>query len=186
VPVAAGKGGAVQFDGIDDSVAVPNHASLALTAAMTIEAWVNPSVMDGWETVVLKEGAEARTCCNLLLSYALYAHDGAAGPNGYIGTSGGDQGIHTTPAIGTGVWTHLATTYDGANLRFYVNGVLVATRPQTGPIDPGTGGVLRVGGNLSFAGEYFEGLIDEVKVYNRALSAAEIQTDMGTTPPNVP
>jgi hypothetical protein len=185
VAVAAGKGGALQFDGVDDVVTVADHASLDLTGGMTIEAWVNPSVVDGlngWETVVLKEGVEARVCCSNLLAYALYAHDAAAGPAGYIRSAGLDQGIHTTPAITAGAWTHLATTYNGVNLRIYVNGALAATRPQTGAIDVGVG-LLRIGGNNAFPGEFFSGLIDEVKVYNRALSAAEITADMGAAPP---
>jgi Ca2+-binding RTX toxin-like protein len=185
VAVADGKGGALLFDGVDDVVTVQDSASLDLTGGMTIEAWVNPSVVDGlngWETVVLKEGAEARVCCSNLLSYALYAHDAAAGPAGYIRTAGLDQGTHTTPAIPAGAWTHLATTYDGANLRIYVNGALAATRGVTGDIEVGVG-ALRIGGNKAFPGEFFSGLIDEVKVYNRALSAAEITADMGVAPP---
>jgi Ca2+-binding RTX toxin-like protein len=188
VPVAAGKGGALLFDGVDDVVTVADSPSLDLTTGMTIEAWVNPSVvggLNGWETVVLKEGAEARVCCSNLLSYALYAHDAAAGPAGYIRTASLDQGIHRTPAIPAGAWTHLATTYDGANLRIYVNGALAATRGVTGGIEVGVG-PLRIGGNKAFPGEFFKGLIDEVKVYNRALSAAEIGADMGAAPPTTP
>ena len=126
-----------------------------------------------------------------LLSYALYAHDGAPGAGGFAGPAGylrpapapstTDQGIrqasHT--AIPLGAWTHLATTYDGASQRLYINGVLVATRAQTGTIAVGNQ-PLRVGGNNS-SGEFFRGLIDEVRIYNRALSAAEITADM-TTP----
>ena len=53
----------------------------------------------------------------------------------------------------------------------------VATRNQTGNIDVSTG-PLRIGGNGVFPGEFFQGRIDEVRVYNRALSPSEIQTDM--------
>jgi hypothetical protein len=76
------------------------------------------------------------------------------------------------------VWTHVALTYDGAMLRLYVNGVQVASGAQAGSLQtPAT--PLRIGGNVPY-GEYFEGLIDEVRVYNRALSATEIQTDLNT------
>jgi hypothetical protein len=68
---------------------------------------------------------------------------------------------------------------DGANLRLYVNGTQVASRALTGAMRTSTG-VLRIGGN-SIWSEWFAGLIDEVRVYNRALSATEIQADM-TTP----
>jgi hypothetical protein len=76
------------------------------------------------------------------------------------------------------VWSHLAVTYDGATLRLYVNGTQVATRAQTGAITSSTN-PLRIGGNAVW-GEYFNGVIDEVRVYNRALSAAEITTDRDT------
>ena len=73
----------------------------------------------------------------------------------------------------------IAVTYDGAVFQMYVNGVPVSTTSISGSITS-VGGVLRIGGD-SIWGEYFRGLIDEVRVYNRVLSAAEILTDM-TTP----
>jgi hypothetical protein len=74
-------------------------------------------------------------------------------------------------------WTHLAATYDGATLRLYVNGVQSASRALTGAIRTSTG-ALRIGGNNIWTGEWFAGLIDEVRIYNRVLSAAELQADM--------
>jgi hypothetical protein len=76
-------------------------------------------------------------------------------------------------------WTHVAGTYDGATLRLCVNGVATASVPVSGAMPTSTG-ALRIGGN-SIWGEYFQGRLDEVRVYNRALSVAEIQNDM-TTP----
>ena len=80
--------------------------------------------------------------------------------------------------IPTGTWTHIAGTYDGANLRLYVNGVLVKTQARTGTIFSSPN-PLYIGGK----GSQFSGLIDEVRVYNRALSAAEINTDKNTPLP---
>ena len=72
--------------------------------------------------------------------------------------------------------------------KFFVNGVLVGTAnpivaPSLNTIVQ-SNGALRIGGNASSTGEFFQGLIDEVRVYNRALTAAEITTDM--TRPIVP
>ena len=75
-------------------------------------------------------------------------------------------------------WTHLAATYDGATLRFYVNGVQVSSLAQTGSIVTSSN-PLQIGGD-SIYGQYFEGTIDEVRVYNVALTAAQIQADMNT------
>jgi len=150
---------------------------------MTIEAWVNPgSTMTEWNTVVLKERGAGN------LSYALYAHDGAPQPFGFNTPAGytrtnpvastTDRGVRTNAPLPVGQWSHLATTYDGANMKLYVNGVLVATQPQTGSLAV-SNGALKIGGNSVFSGgEFFHGLIDEVRIYNRALTVDQIQADM--------
>ena len=177
----AGKfGNGLSFDGANDWVTVADAASLDLTTGMTIEAWVRPAAMSGWETILMKQRGTGD------MAYALYANDGApqsggvAAPAGYVGASGAHQAIRGTSALPAGQWVHLAVTYDRTSLKIYVNGALAATRAQTGQIVV-SGAVLRIGGNNSFTGEFFAGLIDEVRVYNRALSLAEIQSDM-TTP----
>jgi beta-lactam-binding protein with PASTA domain len=180
---AAGRfGSAVRFDGVDDWVTVVDGVAsspLDLTTGMTLEAWVNPSVMSGWETVLLKERGTG------LLSYALYAHDGAplaggrAVPAGYIRAQGVDQPVRGTTALPLNTWTHIATTYDGTTQRFFVNGVQVGSSPMSTAIAVGNQ-QLRIGGNNAFTGEFFQGLIDEVRVYNRARTAAQITADMNT------
>ena len=72
----------------------------------------------------------------------------------------------------------MALTYDGATLRLYVNGTQAASGPASGPIETNSN-PLRIGGNVPY-GQYFQGRIDEVRVYNRALSSNEIQTDINT------
>jgi hypothetical protein len=78
--------------------------------------------------------------------------------------------------VALNTWTHLAGTYDGAMQRLYVNAVQVATRVQTGGVSV-SASPLRIGGN-SIWGEVFAGRIDEVRIYDRALSQEEIQADM--------
>ena len=78
-------------------------------------------------------------------------------------------------------WTHLAVTYDGATLRMFVNGVQVSSEAAPGGA-VATNGALRIGGN-AFWGEFFKGIIDEVRIYNRALTASEVLTDMVTPIP---
>jgi hypothetical protein len=69
--------------------------------------------------------------------------------------------------VAANTWAHLAATYDGTTIRLYVNGVQVATGAQTAAISTSTS-ALAIGAN--FYGEYFNGLIDEVRIYNRALT----------------
>lgn len=161
-------GSALSFDGATAWVTVPNAAMLSLTAGMTIEAWVQPTSGSGWRSVIMKESANG-------LSYALYSSNNASRPGGWV-HNGSDLFVLGNAAITLNSWTHVAVTYDGSALRFYTNGVLVGTTTGVPPITAGTG-PLRIGGN-SVWGEYYRGLIDDVRVYNRALSAAEIQRDM--------
>jgi glucose/arabinose dehydrogenase len=162
-------GRALSFDGVNDWVTVPDAGSLDLTTAMTASAWVNPAALgSSWRTVLMKEAVGTG-------SYSLYANTNTPQAGGYVSTPF-ESGTKSPGALAIGVWTHLATTYDGATLRMFVNGVEVSSRALLGSILVGTG-PLRIGGN-SLWSEWFSGLIDEVRLYNRPLSAAEVQADM--------
>jgi hypothetical protein len=137
---------------------------------MTMEAWVRPSALgSAWRTVMLKEQPGD-------LIYALYGGDNTGRPATHIFTNA-DRGVSGTAGVPLDSWTHLAATYDGTTQRLFVNGVQVATKAMTGPIKVSTG-ALRFGGNGTWSDEWFAGLLDELRVYNRALSATEIQADM--------
>jgi PKD repeat protein len=168
-------GKALSFNGSSSWVTVADKNSLDLTNGMTLEAWVYPTAtMSGWRNVLLKERTGG-------LAYGLYANSDTNRPVASINIGGNDQNLPGTSALTANTWVHLAATYDGATERLFVNGTQVASRAQTGNMPVSTG-ALRIGGN-SVWGEYFQGRIDEVRIYNRALSAAEIQTDMTSLPP---
>ena len=114
------------------------------------------------------------------LAYALYSANNASRPEGYVHTNA-DIGDAGTAAVALNTWTHLAVTFDGSTLRMFVNGVQVSSASVAGSMGASTG-PLRIGGD-SVWGEYFKGQIDEVRIYNRALSPGEIQTDMNTPIP---
>ena len=107
-------------------------------------------------------------------NYYLEADSTSAKPATRTTTSGGP--LFGTGALTVNVWTHLAATYDAATLRLYVNGVQVSSRAQTGAIAVSTN-PLQIGGDTIY-GQYFQGKIDEVRIYNRALTGTEIQGDM--------
>jgi hypothetical protein len=135
---------------------------------MTLEAWVRPTTNAGWRTAIIKE----RGTTGLL--YALYASNGAKPRTENF--TGAENAAAGTAALPLNAWSHLASTYDGTTLRFFVNGTQTGSKATTGAM-PNTASPLRIGGNAIW-GEYFSGLIDEVRVYNRALNAAEITADM--------
>lgn len=171
----AGKyGKALVFAGASGSwVTVPNAAALNLTTGMTISAWVKPSTsLPQWPAVVMKERTGE-------LTYALYANSDTAQPNINYTSNNAEVNLNAGSAVPVNVWTHLAGTFDGSMLRLYVNGQVVGSKATSAPIDTTTG-VLRIGGDSVWPGEYFPGTIDEVRIYNRALSLSELQTDMAT------
>ena len=175
-------GQSLEFDGVADWVTVAASGELNFSSAMTVEAWVYPTEAGGWRSVVFKEApGEIRDH-----NYGLYSGFAAQGPGGHVLLDGFADNVkaHAPAVIVLNRWTHVATTYDGSVLRAYVDGVERAAVAATGPINV-TAGVLRIGGN-SIYGDFFKGQIDEVRLYNRALSPAEIATDMSTpigTPP---
>jgi hypothetical protein len=164
-------GKALSFDGIDDWVTVEAGALLELTSGMTIEAWVNPASASGTRDILIKEGANADV-------YNLYARNWRGFPESNVFVGGSNQTAEG-PALAANAWTHVAGTYDGVTVKLYVNGTQVGSRSAAGWIGGAAAGPLRIGGN-SFWGEHFHGRIDEVRVYNRPLTQAEIQADMNT------
>ena len=168
--VAGRFGGGLQFDGVNDWVTVADASSLDLGSAMTLEAWVRPSALgDVWRTVVMKEQSSQ-------LAYALYAGT-ASRPSGHVFTTA-DRALRGPSALRRNRWSHVAVAWDGLVIRAYVNGRRVASHALIGAARASSG-PLRIGGNAIWP-EWFKGRIDEVRVYGRALSAAEIARDRDT------
>jgi concanavalin A-like lectin/glucanase superfamily protein len=161
-------GQALSFDGTDDVVTVPHDTTLNLNSSMTLEAWVRPSALGTVRTVVTKDQPGTS-------SYALLANTAASVPSANVFTTSALDAVGPA-SLGLGTWTHLAQTWDGSTLKLYVDGAEVSSRPTTGALLTGTG-QLRIGGS-STAGQFFSGLVDEVRVFSRVRTAAEIAADM--------
>ena len=180
----AGKvGGALSFDGLDNYVEVPNSADLDITDAITIEAWVymisaptnmrvicKPYSISAWtspyadyELVILNEA----TGWSGYPGRAVYFGLNLGGAWIYLGTTS----LNTVPLD---AWTHLAATYDGSSMKICINGIERAFRSVSGTIGT-SDNPLFIGTRTPAPGEVFSGLIDEVAIYGRALSEAEIQ-----------
>ena len=168
----AKHGSALTFNGSSSMVTIQPSASLALTTGTTFEAWVRPTGTNSrWRSVMFKDQPQE-------LLYALYANSDRGRPAGIAYTGGAERTAYGSNSVPTSTWTHLAVTHDGTNARLYVNGTLVSTVATPGT-KPSVNGALRIGGNGVWK-EWFKGQIDDVRVYDRALTAAEIGSDLAT------
>jgi PKD repeat protein len=171
---ANGRFGKALSFGAGALVTVNDSASLDLTA-MTLEAWVYPTAFNGsWMNLILKPTGDPSASSP---SYALQGATASSGvPSVFV--SPAPANLMAPSTLPLNKWSHIAATYDGTSIRLFVNGVLVNSTAQVGAIAPSTQ-PLTIGGN-AFSGQNWTGLIDEVRIYNRALSATEIQRDMNT------
>ena len=162
---------AASFDGINDYVLVPSASSLDLTVGVTIEVWVKRSLSGVWQVIVGKPGNGQSRYEN----YALWLDTGNR-PIAYFGNGVGFVSV-AAPAIDTG-WHHVVATYDNATARIYLDGVLKTSAASTVALtaSPGALNIGRATTNNYFYG----GLLDEIAIYPRALTAQQIQTHYTT------
>lgn len=156
-----------QFDGVDDNVSVPDNSILSFggNAPMTVEIWVYRTSNNAVQHFIGK-----RAGCTGNLDYQL-ARD-VTGSFG-IGFNRGLVAASTTVEdVPLNTWTHLAGTYDGTTSRLYKNGVQIAS--ATGASGVANSAPLVIGNSGTC--QPFGGRLDEPSVYNRALSAAEIES----------
>ena len=171
--VAVGQGYALQFDGHDDYVEVPDAGHLKLSSDLSVALWVNPAV-NSTGAVVSKNG-----CSTYRQNYVIK-----------FGESGVKFEVVKCPELGQRVtsrridkhvWHQLVGTFDGKDLKIYINGVLTATH-QYDPFEAGTlASPLYLGAQFYGVGlgGHFAGKIDDVRIFDRTLTASEIARGYG-------
>jgi hypothetical protein len=168
-------GSALSFDGVDDYVNIDDVPALDISSAITLEAWVKNNLGLS-NTVISKDDDGANREYYMGLSYDAY-NPGRA--RWALNTSGFGV-IDSTAVLNNGEWHYIAVTYNGSYMRLYIDGQEDSSSPiaKTGLI-PNTQAPFRIGAMSDIGYEqYFRGIIDEVRVYNHALTLEEIQTDM--------
>ncbi len=163
---------AATFDGTDDYVGVADSASLKATDAVTIAAWIRPTASANIDRMIVNKEGE----------YEVALTDANEIKWGLANTSPGWSWHQTGVFVPNDAWSHIVVTYDGVEVRTYLNGQLVETYAATGNITDiyPSMNELRIGGRSNVpSGKCFAGSIDDVYVYTREVNAAEVAAMYG-------
>jgi hypothetical protein len=166
--------GALAFTGPYNYVLVPDAPSLNPTREISIAAWINPSWTDNNRILQKSEGTGDNQY-RLLKEWGDHTKFHLSGVGELFPH-------HVLPPLGE--WTHLGATYDGSSMKLYFDATVVAEMDASGDIAT-SNGTLCIGRKHETApvGDEFNGLMDDVRIYNRALSESEIQQLAGAIIP---
>jgi hypothetical protein len=160
----------LKLNGTSDSFKVPDAQSLHITDKITLMAWIRPALMN-WGGIISKGDDIANHT-----DYSLWFNSGKVQmtfnwPELGVGAGGPNVGATT---VSLNNWSHFAGTWDGKQIKVYINGKLDGTFGWAGPIKD-TIADLYIGVEPGGGDEYYGGEVDEVAIFHRALEDAEIQ-----------
>ncbi|MBP2473055.1 beta-galactosidase [Crossiella equi] len=169
------RGKAVSLSGLDDFVEVYRDRALDLTGPLTLDAWVNPATQWRGDFTVIAKGDH---------QYALKMKDRET-LEFFVYSQGDWRFVHAkVPADFYGNWHRVSGTYDGSALRLYLDGREVGSRSWSGPVN-NTPEQVNIGRNSTthedHNGRMAHGLVDDVRIYDRALTPAELEGDPSGT-----
>ncbi len=180
----ANKGGSIALDGVDDMLTHPSNDAFKISNQITLESWVYPT--DGQRNIQSVMGNSSQSH-----NYGYIfprTDDGWKSVVFYLHINGEWKKLTAPEFNGLNQWHHVAATYDGFNMRIYIDGILKATQEATGnitTIPPANLNLnttvnpnLFVIGNQPGFTEFYRGKLEESKVWNRALNQCEIINNM--------
>ncbi len=167
--VAGVTGGALEFDGSGDYIDCGNDAIFDITEEITLTVWVNANdMLNGEHNCWLGKGDNAYAIKHQTGNYLeFFMFDGDWHSTNYT----------TELDSLNGDWHHMAGTFDGSELKFYLDGELAANLVYSGTIGTATHAVT-IGENSQATGRFFDGMLDDPRIYNEALSQDDIKSIM--------
>ncbi len=181
--------GALEFDGQDDVVSVPNDSSLNMSDSVTIQAWIYPTADGQSSRSAIAGKINANQCCGY--EYGLRLRDDNRVSFDTMRIGNGDEFGSSNTAVELNTWTHVLATYDGSEKKIFIDGQLDATYDASGNLDTSDGS-FSMG---AFDGTYtstnrenrrFEGRVDQVQVYRNAYSEEQVLDQYNASRTGIP
>jgi len=165
--VAGILGGALEFDGDGDYVDIGNDPIFNITGQITVACWIKVSQFTiGWQAIFTMGDDSWRLQRQTTTDNLCWACSGVTG-------TPGDWWLYGDVNVNDGEWHHTVGVYDGSKHYLYVDGELDAFKEASGTTNISSYPVM-IGANAQQSGREFEGIMDDVRVYKRALTEAEI------------
>lgn len=172
--VTGKSGTGVSLNGTSQYINVTKTTALNITGnAVSIMAWINPTTVAGARRILglpLSESGGGEKYFILLNASTVQFWIGVTS------TSGQDHSVSAS-FTSTGTWSHICGVYNGTDMRLYVNGSLVGSPTnKTGNMNSSTNGDVQIGRFGPTFGQYFSGIVDEARIYSRAITSTEVST----------
>jgi hypothetical protein len=164
---------AYYFNGTDNQIIVPNSSSLQITGPITLSAWFNTTnnssnimgILSKVETSEIMHSYKIEIYNSKALVDLLYDHKAGIGSL-----------VETVNTLTDGQWHHMLAEYDGSFVKLFIDGKLDAVTPYTAGMQINNENLYIGWDQNSYLGDrHFEGFIDDIRIYNRALSEQEMQ-----------
>ncbi|MCD4818344.1 MAG: hypothetical protein K8S23_06600 [Candidatus Cloacimonetes bacterium] len=165
----------LNFDGTNDYVDCGNDPSLDITNSIAIEAWIKAESWAPyiWGGTILSKGGSGNT------GYVLRCGDNGS-LNFVLGMNTGWVYTSSSAIMQIGEWNHIAGVYNGSSLRLYINGEIVDEQFVSGDIGVSPNNIY-IGESPQYPNRYFQGQIDEVRIWNAARTQIELNHTMHTS-----
>jgi hypothetical protein len=168
----AQTGAALNFDGTNDYVVVPHNATFNFTSNFTLSMWFKPNSTGQTQKYLMGKGNSYAIIYEFVDNQVEFSSNAFTGDN---------PRTNSQMPLADVLWHHITYTYDGATLKGYMDGIQVVSQPKAFTL---TANALDMYiGAANPLGNYVGGSIDEFRVWNRALTAGEIQTSMSCSIP---
>ncbi len=159
----------LQFDGVDDYVAITSNPSIQPSNQLTLSGWINVTSLTSNRPVISKDSANFNSSFSLTVNTVgqlIFS----------VNTTTGFQSLNSSTSITTGTWNHIAATYDNGLMTIFINGDTAGTFLHSGSIINNNGDLF-LGRNINL-GLFYNGGIDEFKLWTTALTSNQIRRAM--------